>query len=110
MRIRRALPVALAILVLICGLFISSPRNASAECGVYHTVAAGQNLFRISLRYGVSMSSIAAANGIGNINLIYVGQKIYVPCNGTTTTTTGENFILISVTPSAVISSPQVQT
>jgi LysM repeat protein len=80
-------------------MLFSSATHVSAECDVYHIVNSGQNLFRISLRYGVSMASIAAANGISNINLIYVGQKLYIPCGGSTTTT-GGNFILISVTPS----------
>ncbi len=99
MRIRRAIQIALAVFALTGAMLFSTTTHVSAECDVYHVVNTGQNLFRISLRYGVSMASIAAANGITNINLIYVGQKLYIPCSGTTTTTTG-NFIVISVTPS----------
>lgn len=44
-----------------------------------HVVLPGQNLFRISLFYGVSMSSVAARNGITNINLIYAGQTLIIP-------------------------------
>lgn len=49
------------------------------RCRYYHTVRPGENLFRISLAYGVPMSTIAAANGIVNYNLIYAGQTLCVP-------------------------------
>ncbi|MCD4687362.1 MAG: LysM peptidoglycan-binding domain-containing protein [Anaerolineae bacterium] len=44
-----------------------------------HVVQSGENLFRISLRYGVSMDAIAAVNGITNYALIYVGQVLIIP-------------------------------
>lgn len=56
------------------------PEAALAECGVYHQVLRGQNLFRISLRYGVNMYTIAAANGIADVSRIYAGQTLYIPC------------------------------
>ncbi len=49
-----------------------------------HTVQIGDNLFRMGLTYGVSVNSLAAANGITNIQLIYVGQQVTVPQCGTT--------------------------
>ncbi|MCB9459346.1 MAG: LysM peptidoglycan-binding domain-containing protein [Anaerolineaceae bacterium] len=60
-----------------------------------HQVVAGENLFRLSLRYGVSIADIAAANGISNIQLITVDQRLTIPGCGTTgvypppTTTSG---------------------
>jgi LysM repeat protein len=48
-------------------------------CRYYHTVRPGENLYRISLAYGVPMSTIAAANGIVNYNLIYAGQTLCIP-------------------------------
>ena len=45
----------------------------------YHRVLPGENLFRISMAYGVPMSTIAAANGIVNYNLIYAGQTLCIP-------------------------------
>ncbi len=44
-----------------------------------HTVQAGENLFRIALRYGVSVQALAAANNIYNYNLIYTGQVLVIP-------------------------------
>jgi murein DD-endopeptidase MepM/ murein hydrolase activator NlpD len=66
--------------------FMLRPTPVLAECNVTHVVTRGQNLFRISLRYGVSMQSIAAANSIANINRIYVGQSLFIPCAGSTGT------------------------
>lgn len=44
-----------------------------------HVVQPGENLFRISLRYGVSMVDIATANGLTNLTLIYAGQTLVIP-------------------------------
>ncbi len=44
-----------------------------------HVVQYGENLFRISLQYGVSMYSIAAANGIWDLSRIYAGQVLVIP-------------------------------
>jgi len=51
-----------------------------------HVVQPGENLFRIALHYGMSYESVAAANGIVNPNLIYVGQALTIPAEGTTPT------------------------
>ena len=49
-----------------------------------HTVAAGENLYRIGLRYGCTVPELAAYNGIANPNYINVGQQIRIPttCGG----------------------------
>jgi peptidoglycan-N-acetylglucosamine deacetylase len=44
-----------------------------------HTVQAGENLYRISLRYGVSMRALIQANGIADANRIFVGQRLTIP-------------------------------
>ena len=44
-----------------------------------HIVQAGENLFRIALRYGTTVQAIASANGIYDPNRIYVGQRLYIP-------------------------------
>lgn len=58
-------------------LFVVGIMSVSAQ--TTHTVQAGENLYRIALRYGVSMSAIASANGISNINLIFTGQQLNIP-------------------------------
>ncbi len=58
-----------------------------------HVVSAGENLFRIGLRYGVGYQTIANYNGIANPALISIGQRIVIPnCGvgaGTGTSETG---------------------
>jgi LysM repeat protein len=56
-----------------------TPPPPSGQCRYYHTVRPGENLYRISLAYGVPMSTIATANGIVNYNLIYAGQTLCIP-------------------------------
>ena len=51
-----------------------------------HVVQPGENLFRISLYYGMSYESVAAANGIINPDLINTGQSLTIPAEGTTPT------------------------
>jgi LysM repeat protein len=49
------------------------------ECRYYHTVAWGENLYRLSMRYGVTMWAIAEANGITDMHYIYAGQVLCIP-------------------------------
>jgi lysozyme len=72
----------LLISVLIAVLSLSIVAQAQDSNPVVHTVAAGENLYRISLRYGVTMSAIAQRNNLNNLNLVFVGQQLVIP--GTT--------------------------
>jgi LysM repeat protein len=45
----------------------------------YHVVSSGENLFRIALRYGVSVPALAAANDLANLSQVYVGQRLVIP-------------------------------
>jgi LysM repeat protein len=56
-----------------------SPRTAPAGSRVY-VVKPGENLFRIALKYGVSLEAMAQANNImAPWYTIYVGQRLVVP-------------------------------
>ncbi|HEX2883084.1 MAG TPA: LysM peptidoglycan-binding domain-containing protein [Candidatus Limnocylindria bacterium] len=44
-----------------------------------HTVARGESLWTIARRYGVSVSALAAHNGIANPSRIYAGQRLSIP-------------------------------
>jgi LysM repeat protein len=72
---RRFLCLMLLLLVLVGGTIAVSAQDGQ----VIHTVAPGETLYRISLRYNVSVSAIASANGISNVNLIFVGQQLRIP-------------------------------
>jgi LysM repeat protein len=45
-----------------------------------HRVSQGETLYRIALRYGVTVDAIVAANQLPNAQLIYVGQELVIPC------------------------------
>jgi len=44
-----------------------------------HMVVDGDTLYGIATRYGSKVMAIAQANGIANINLIYIGQRLVIP-------------------------------
>jgi len=50
---------------------------------VSYVVQRGDNLFRIALRYGTSVASIARLNGISNAALIYTGRRLSIYACGT---------------------------
>ena len=57
--------------------------EAPSSTGVKtHTVQAGENLFRIALKYGLTYQRLAAYNGIANPNFILVGQVLRIPSDG----------------------------
>ncbi len=59
----------------------STPAGTPAPAGdeVVHVVQAGENLYRIALRYGRTYQEIATYNGISNPAAISVGQEIRIP-------------------------------
>lgn len=64
--------------------FSPTPTPPPAGSACIHEVVRGENLFRLSLRYGVDVQELANANGIANINRIIEGQKLTIPGCGTT--------------------------
>ncbi len=59
------------------------PTGNGVDC--IHEVSVGDNnLYRISLKYGVTPQEIANASGLANMNLIYIGQKLTIPGCGNT--------------------------
>ncbi len=59
------------------------PSNPAPTTDVYHTVQAGENLFRIALRYGTSVDAIVAANNLTDAHAISAGQRLRIPANPT---------------------------
>ena len=51
--------------------------QSSAEC--VYVVKPGDMLGQIAQHYGVSVHEIIRANGVGNPDIIYVGQKFQIP-------------------------------
>ena len=56
------------------------PPPPSPSCGYWYTVHWGDTLNSIAWRSGVNVWTIARANGIYNLNWIYAGQAVWIPC------------------------------
>lgn len=52
---------------------------APASIPFVHVVGSGETLAEIAERYGVTVRSISAANGIANPNLVSIGRELTVP-------------------------------
>jgi len=55
--------------------------SAAAVCTQFHTVQRGENLYRLSLRYGTTIGALQQANGLGSSTRIYAGQQLCVSVN-----------------------------
>ena len=67
---------------LIASLFfiLFSPLTAIAKKnGVYHPVAKGVTLYRISLAYKIPITKLMEANGLTSPSALKVGRKIFIP-------------------------------
>ena len=51
---------------------------AKGKTTITYTVKRGDTLSAIAKKYGTTVKAIAAENGIKNVNLIYVGQKLKI--------------------------------
>ena len=79
-RVRRLVAVLAALVLSLCLL-----PGARAQEQVVHVVQAGENLYRLALRYGKTVEAIVAANGLSSADSIQVGQRLVIP--GATTHT-----------------------
>ncbi len=59
---------------------LSAAPAATSACVEVHVVRAGENLTVIAARYRVSVHAIVQANNLKNANLIYVNQRLRIPC------------------------------
>jgi LysM repeat protein len=67
-------------------LAVAAP--ARAEGPIVHIVQPGENLFRIALRYNLTVDALATANGLSNASRIYTGQRLVIPASGSATSQT----------------------
>jgi len=56
------------------------PPPPPPQCGYWYTVRWGDTMNSISYRTGMGVWAIAQANGIYNLNRIYAGQALWIPC------------------------------
>jgi murein DD-endopeptidase MepM/ murein hydrolase activator NlpD len=59
-----------------------------------HVVQRGETLFRIALRYGVTVQELTTLNGLTNPNSIQVGQRLLVPAPGAAPITPSQTHIV----------------
>lgn len=87
-----------AIMLVMMSLMITLASTAQTN-EITHVVQAGDNLYRISLRYGVDMEALAQANGLENIQRLDIGQELIIP--GIESVDSGEEVTnpLVAATP-----------
>ncbi len=73
--------VIIVLLQLLVGATVTEATPSKAG-GVYHWVRWGETLSGIAARYCTTVWAIQNANGIWNPNLIYAGQRLWIPCGG----------------------------
>jgi murein DD-endopeptidase MepM/ murein hydrolase activator NlpD len=74
--VRRAVRVATALAVL--ATLVSCAHGGRTK-GSEHVVEPGENLYRIALRYGVTVGDIVKANHIEDPTKVPVGTKLFIP-------------------------------
>lgn len=57
----------------------ADPGSTAAGEETTYIVQSGDNLYQISLRFGVSMMDIARANELANFDQVYAGQELTIP-------------------------------
>ncbi|MGH9889657.1 MAG: LysM peptidoglycan-binding domain-containing protein, partial [bacterium] len=57
----------------------TAPTEPAGRSTTIHVVAPGENLYRISKRYGSSVEAIMSANGIHDVTSVPVGARLVVP-------------------------------
>lgn len=77
-----ARPKFLIVIAIACFVTALTAAPTFAQDGEAYVVQPGENLFRIALRYGVDVDTMAQYNGLGNGWTIYPGQTLMIP--GTT--------------------------
>lgn len=79
---------------------VSPPKEVAPpfkeKTGIYHNVAKGETLWRISKIYGIELEKIVAANKISDAERIVAGQMLFIPSAtkpAEAKLTTKENYI-----------------
>lgn len=66
------------------GQVLIIPGGSSGGTGTTtsYTVVPGDTLFGIARRFGTTVTTLAALNGLTNINVLYIGQVLVIPSQG----------------------------
>ena len=69
-------------LATLLALWLAACANTPPETSVVHVLQPGENLYRLSRYYGVSVEDIRAANHIADVTGIPVGTRLVIPQAG----------------------------
>ena len=61
----------------------ASSSSTTGACPSTYTIQSGDNLYRIAIRFSLTVAQLASANGIANPNVIIVGTVLKIPGCGT---------------------------
>jgi murein DD-endopeptidase MepM/ murein hydrolase activator NlpD len=92
-------PLLVFVLFLVGGCASKTTITKPRPHGVYHTVTAGETLFRIGKAYGITYQELARINGIKDAGQIRVGQRIFIP--GATQPLPVETITPMEIAPAA---------
>lgn len=83
----------IVIATLLVFAFLAAPLSSvekvavAQTCAINHSVASGETLSSIAVKYNVEWTAIATANNLKEPYAIYVGQSLCIPASTTTTST-----------------------
>ncbi|MBX3083473.1 MAG: LysM peptidoglycan-binding domain-containing protein [Anaerolineae bacterium] len=60
-------------------IITATPPGGSSASGQVYVVQEGDTLYGIATRFRVSVTALAQYNGISNISVIYIGQRLTIP-------------------------------
>jgi LysM repeat protein/uncharacterized protein YkwD len=83
--VARSPEFGLSLVVVFCGYIVPPPVVAPSALPTTYVVQPGDTLYRLSLRYGVPVPTLAAANNMNVNDIIYVGQVLVIPQPATPT-------------------------
>lgn len=86
----------------------TSTTQQSSATACTHIVQAGENLFRISQKYGMTTGELAQLNGISDPSLIHIGQVLQLRCQNSTSVPPQAAVVPTSLPPATVTLVPVV--
>lgn len=75
----RCLVISIALIVMLTAPLLPVALAQEGPLPVIHTVQPGETLFRIALRYGVTVDALKAANGLSETSVLLSGQTLTIP-------------------------------
>jgi LysM repeat protein len=85
--LKMGIGAALVVLMTTALVGMTTHQAHAATMSQSYTIASGDTLSGIASKFGISVSSLEAANGITNPDMIYAGQTLVIPSGGSTSTT-----------------------